>query len=105
VAIIDTAAAELAALVDAVRGALDVAPEAVVPVSFTGGLVGAQGPLRAPLIRALAERQRPYRVAPPLLAPVLGAALYAARCAGAPLDGTALRRLAEANHTERTNVA
>jgi N-acetylglucosamine kinase-like BadF-type ATPase len=105
VAIIDDAAAELAGLVDAVRGALDVAPEAVVPVSFTGGLVGAQGPLRAPLIRALAERQRPYRVAPPLLAPVLGAALYAARCAGTPLEGAALRRLAEANHTERTNVA
>lgn len=95
IAIIDAAAAELAALVDAVRGALAVEAGAVVAVSFTGGLVGAQGPLRAPLMRALAVGSQAYRVAPPLLAPVLGAALYAARSAGTPLDGAALRRLAE----------
>jgi N-acetylglucosamine kinase-like BadF-type ATPase len=94
-AIIDAAAGELADLVDAVRGTLGVADEVDVAVSFTGGLVGADGPLRAPLTRALAGRAKPYRVSPPLLAPVLGAALYAARNAGTPLDAIALHRLSE----------
>jgi N-acetylglucosamine kinase-like BadF-type ATPase len=98
VAIIDAAAAELAALVDAVRVALDVELGVEVAVSFTGGLVGAEGPLRAPLERALSDRSRVYRVAPPVLAPVLGAALYAARGAGKPLGDAALRRLADANN-------
>lgn len=93
VAIVDAAVGELADLVDAVRATLRVADEAEVAVSFTGGLVGADGPLRAPLTEALAGRARPYRVAPPLYAPVLGAALYAARSAGMPLDALALQRL------------
>jgi N-acetylglucosamine kinase-like BadF-type ATPase len=82
-AIVDAAAAELAAMVDAVRAALAVAPDAEVAVSYTGGLFA----------RALAVRAHPYRVAPPLLAPALGAALYAARSAGTPLDDAALDRL------------
>ncbi|MEV4781596.1 N-acetylglucosamine kinase [Burkholderia sp. LMU1-1-1.1] len=93
VAIIDAAAGELAALVDAVRGTLGVADDVEVAVSFTGGLVGADGPLRVPLTRVLEGRARPYQVAPPLFAPVLGAALYAARDAGTPLDAIALHRL------------
>ena len=96
-AIIDAAAGELADLVDAVRATLDVADDVEAAVSFTGGLVGADGPLRVPLTRALAGRARPYRVAPPLFAPVLGAALYAARDAGTPLDAIALHRLSESD--------
>lgn len=95
-AIVEDAAAELAAMVDAVRAALGVDPGLELAVSHTGGLFGADGPLRAPFARALAARARPYRLAPPLLDPVLGAALYAARGAGAPLDGAALARLAGA---------
>ena len=93
VAIIDAAADELAALVDAVRATLGVADDVEVAVSFTGGLVGADGPLRMPLTRALAGRAKPYQVSRPLFAPVLGAALYAARNSGTPLGAIALHRL------------
>jgi N-acetylglucosamine kinase-like BadF-type ATPase len=93
-AILDGAAAELADMVDAVRTALDAAPGAEIAVSYTGGLFGEGGPLRAPFARALAARARPYRLSLPLLAPALGAALYAARTAGTPLDYGAVERLA-----------
>jgi N-acetylglucosamine kinase-like BadF-type ATPase len=92
-AIIDAAAAELAALVDAVRSALDIAAGADVAVSCTGGLFGADGPLHAPFAQALAARGAAYRLAPPRLTPVIGAALYAARSAGTPLHAAALERL------------
>jgi N-acetylglucosamine kinase-like BadF-type ATPase len=92
-AIIDAAAAELAALVDAVRSALGIAAGQDVAVSCTGGLFGADGPLHTPFALALAARGAAYRLAPPRLAPVIGAALYAARSAGTPLDAAALERL------------
>jgi N-acetylglucosamine kinase-like BadF-type ATPase len=83
-AILEQAAVELADMVDAVRASLGVAPEVALPVSFTGGLFAEDGPLRAPFARALAARALPYRLTLPKLAPVLGAALYAARLADAP---------------------
>jgi N-acetylglucosamine kinase-like BadF-type ATPase len=92
-AIIDAAAAELAALVDAVRSALGIEAGQDVAVSCTGGLFGADGPLHTPFAQALAARGAAYRLAPPRLAPVIGAALYAARSAGTPLDAAALERL------------
>ncbi|MBV7536720.1 N-acetylglucosamine kinase [Duganella sp. sic0402] len=96
-AIIDAAAAELVALVDAVRSTLGVAAGHGVPVSYSGGLFGADGPLHAPFARALAARGDSYRLTRPSLAPVLGAALYAARSVGAPLSATALERLTAQN--------
>ena len=81
-------------MVDAVRDRLDVAPDLPLPVSYTGGLFGDGGLLRAPFEQALAACARPYRLQAPRLAPVLGAALYAARSAGQPLSGAALDRLA-----------
>ena len=95
-AVIEQAAVELVDMVEAVRAALEVPPDAPLAVSCTGGLVGQDGPLRAPFALALAARRHAYRLQPPLLAPVLGAALYAARSAGTPLDAPALRRLADA---------
>ncbi|WP_338763234.1 BadF/BadG/BcrA/BcrD ATPase family protein [Massilia sp. METH4] len=93
-AILDAAAAEIAALVDAVRGQLGVGPEMELAVSYSGGLFGAEGPLRTPFGQALAASGKgAYRLATPRLPPVLGAALYAARCAGTPLDAAALERL------------
>ncbi|HEX7984845.1 MAG TPA: BadF/BadG/BcrA/BcrD ATPase family protein, partial [Duganella sp.] len=105
VAIVGHAAAELAGMVDAVRDALGVDTGAQIAVSFTGGLVGADGPLRAPLIEALAAGRRSYSVAPPRFEPVLGAALYAARNAGTPLDAEALRRLHIEFHVGRISAA
>ena len=93
-AIFDDAARELAAMVDAVRSRLDVAADLPLPVSYTGGLFGDEGLLLAPFECALAASARPYRVRRPRLAPALGAALYAARSAGRPLDDAALDRLA-----------
>jgi N-acetylglucosamine kinase-like BadF-type ATPase len=93
-AIIDSAAVEVVALVDAVRGTLGVDPAMEVAVSYSGGLFGAEGPLRAPFARALAARgASTYRLVPPRLPPVLGAALYAALNAGTPLHREALERL------------
>lgn len=91
--IVDEAAAELADMVDAVRAALDVPAGTALAVSHTGGLFGPQGPLRGPFARALGARNLPYRLQEPLLAPSLGAALYAARSKGTPLDAAALARL------------
>ena len=96
-AIIMEAATELVALVDAVRDSLGVAEGAEVAVSYSGGLFGADGPLQAPFAQALAASTGPYRLTPPRLAPVLGAALYAARSVGAPLSDAALARLASAD--------
>lgn len=96
-AILESAAVEVAALVDAVRGQLGVEPGTEVAVSYSGGLFGAEGPLRVPFARALAAGGAgAYRLATPRLPPVLGAALYAARSAGTPLDPAALERLAGA---------
>ena len=92
-AIIAAAAAELAALVEAVRTALGVEPGQHVAVSCTGGLFGDDGPLHAPFAQALAARGAAYRLAPARVAPVIGAALYAARSAGTPLGAAALERL------------
>jgi len=95
--ILESAALEVAALVHAVRGQLDVDPGADVAVSYSGGLFGVDGPLRAPFARALAASNAGgYRLVAPRLPPVLGAALYAALNAGTPLDATALACLADA---------
>lgn len=88
------AARELADMVDAVRSRLEVAPDLPLPVSYTGGLFGDGSLLLAPFERALAAGSRPYRLSAPRLAPVLGAAVYAARSAGQPLGDAALDRLA-----------
>lgn len=91
--VLAAAGVELADMVDAVRAALGAASDAQVAVSYTGGLFGRDGPLRSAFADALAARAQPYRLAPPRLAPVLGAALYAARTAGSPLDDGAVERL------------
>jgi len=94
-AILESAALEVAALVDAVRGQLGVDPGTEVTVSYSGGLFGVDGPLRAPFARALAASSAgAYRLLAPRLPPVLGAAVYAAHQVGIPLNPAALDRLA-----------
>jgi N-acetylglucosamine kinase-like BadF-type ATPase len=94
-AILESAALEVAALVDAVRGQLGVDAGTEVTVSYSGGLFGVEGPLRAPFARVLAASSAgAYRLMAPRLPPVLGAAVYAAHQVGIPLNPAALDRLA-----------
>jgi len=94
-AILESAALEVAALVDAVRSQLGVDPGTEVTVSYSGGLFGVEGPLRAPFARVLAASSAgAYRLIAPRLPPVLGAAVYAAHQVGIPLNPAALDRLA-----------
>lgn len=94
-AILESAALEVAALVDAVRGQIGVDPGTEVTVSYSGGLFGVEGPLRTPFARVLAASSAgAYRLIAPRLPPVLGAAVYAAHQVGIPLNPAALDRLA-----------
>ena len=94
-AIFDAAAIELAGMVDAVRAALDVPEQTTLSVSYTGGVFNSDGLLLAPFGAALATQPGRYALVEPLFSPALGAALYAARCAGMPLGPAAQSQLAQ----------
>lgn len=90
------AAAELAGLVEATRRQLGFAAAEIVPVSYSGGVFDHAGALLLqPFATALRAHHHYYQLETPALPPVLGAALYAARCAGRPLAEAAVARLAE----------
>ncbi len=82
----ERAAQELAAMVHAVRDQLEVPLKIPLPVSYSGGLFRLEGLLQPMLETALADGSRSYEFVKPRLAPVAGAALYAAKLAGAPLS-------------------
>lgn len=84
-AIFDAAACQLAQMVDAVRAGLAVPDDACVRVSYTGGVFSSDALLLTPFAQALAAREGRYLLSEPLFAPSIGAALYAARCAGVTL--------------------
>lgn len=80
----------LAGLVEATIAQLGYAPGETVPVSWSGGVFTSA--LTHDAFRArLADA--PVELRDPLLPPVLGAALYAARSAGRPLSAQAVARL------------
>ncbi len=80
----------LAGLVEATVAQLGYAPGETVPVSWSGGVFASALAYDAFRTR-LADSQVELR--DPLLPPVLGAALYAARSAGRPLSAQAVARL------------
>jgi N-acetylglucosamine kinase-like BadF-type ATPase len=80
----------LAGLVQATIAQLDFPPGQPVPVSWSGGVFACEG-VREAFRSRLADA--PVDLREPLLPPVLGAALYAARLAGTPLSSAALDRL------------
>ena len=82
----ERAAQELAAIVHAVRDRLDVPPQAPLPVSYSGGMFQLDGLLTPLLEAALKAGDRRYEFAAPRLPPSAGAALYAAKLAGAALS-------------------
>jgi N-acetylglucosamine kinase-like BadF-type ATPase len=92
--IFEAAAQELAALVHAVRATLGAPPQAVVTVSYSGGMFRFGDTLLDPLRAALGASTLRYDVAVPKLVPAAGAALYAARLGGMPLSSTAVAALA-----------
>jgi N-acetylglucosamine kinase-like BadF-type ATPase len=94
--IFDSAADELAAVVDAVRLALGFAADEIVPLSYSGGLFHAGALILDPFRRYLAARCASYELREPVLSPSIGAAIYAAKLAGSPLSAAALRRLHDA---------
>jgi len=84
---------ELADMVDAVRDRLLVPAELDVPLSYSGGLFQLRELLLAPFEAALNIRARKYRLAAARLPPDAGAALYAAKLAGAPLAARSIAAL------------
>lgn len=90
--ILADAGRELALLVDTTHRRLDYAAVESVPVSYSGGTFAAPQILDA-FRRELATLHDGYRLQQPLYPPVVGAALYAAKLAGSPLDAQALARL------------
>jgi len=93
-ALFAAAALELAALVDAVRTALQPPPQALLPVSYCGGMFQFGEVLLEPLRSALRGRAQRYEFTAPRLNPAAGAALSAARLAGAALTAAAVDALA-----------
>ena len=95
--IFDAAAGELAALAHAVRDALKVPDDLLLPISYCGGLLQPQSMLLSKFDRALQATERRYDLVAPQLPPGVGAAVLAARFAGVPLCDAALRQLAQAS--------
>ncbi len=92
--ILEDAATELAVMVEAARTGLGFPAPATVPVSYSGGVFAAPEVVDL-LERRLASSTVPYTLTVPQFSPVIGAALYAARLAGRPLEAAALQRLRE----------
>ena len=95
-AIFVDAARELAAIVEAVRIAVGYADKEIAPVSYSGGVFAAGDYFLSAFADAVGERAGTYRLMTPILSPLAGAALLAAKMAGTPLASTAIRRLQSA---------
>jgi hypothetical protein len=92
VQILSEAADELARLVDTTRRLLDFGPEENVPVSYSGGVFSVRSIVDG-FEAALEDLHDGYELRKPLYSPVIGAAIYAARLAGEPLDTETLHQL------------
>ncbi len=88
------AAQHLASMVHAVRDQLDVPPDTLLPVSYSGGMFRLEGLLQPLLEAALSYGDRRYRFVAPRLVPVAGAALYAAKLAKTVITETGVAQLA-----------
>ncbi len=88
------AAQELAQLVEATRQTLLIPATQRVAVSYSGGVFGIGTLVTGPFSSALQAAGLQYDLIAPRFAPVIGAALYAAKRRGRPLPPAALERLA-----------
>ena len=92
----DTAARELADMIDAVRGQLQIPAHASVLVSSSGGMFQPGNDLRAALSAELQRRSAQYRFIEARLPPDMGAVIQAARLNGTPLGADSVAALARA---------
>ena len=93
-AIFSRAGAELARLADAVRAGLDVPAGEELILSHVGGVFRTGALVLDPFTAALEAGGHRYRLQAPLLTPVVGAALYAARTAGVRFSREQIKALA-----------
>jgi N-acetylglucosamine kinase-like BadF-type ATPase len=91
--IFDDAARELAAVVEAVRQALEFEPDERVALSYSGGVFNAGALILGPLRRHLEGQSAAYHLKAPIVSPSGGAAIYAAKLAAQPLSVAAIERL------------
>jgi N-acetylglucosamine kinase-like BadF-type ATPase len=91
--VFDDAARELAAIIEAVRQALEFEPGERVPISYSGGVFNAGELILSPLRHHIERYSKAYELKTPMLAPSLGAAIYAARVVAQPLSPAAIERL------------
>jgi N-acetylglucosamine kinase-like BadF-type ATPase len=94
------AAAELAALVHATRAQLAVPAQQPLPVSYSGGVFETGALLLEPFAAQLRGGALPYQLQAPRFAPVIGAALNAARVAGVRFSSAQLAALTLAETQE-----
>jgi N-acetylglucosamine kinase-like BadF-type ATPase len=99
-AILEKAGVELATLVRTTRSRLGWQTSDPVPVSYSGGVFG-EPLVRASFEHALTADGERFDLRVPLFEPVVGACLYAARLAGAPLSGAARAQLRTRAPSER----
>jgi N-acetylglucosamine kinase-like BadF-type ATPase len=90
IAIYTAAAEELAEIVVATRRVLQVPAAQPLAVSYSGGVFNSRTLVLEPFADALARSGLAFRLTTPRYSPVVGAALFAARCHGAPLAEAAL---------------
>jgi N-acetylglucosamine kinase-like BadF-type ATPase len=84
---------ELAEVAAAVRKGLGYPADEAVPLSYSGGVFRADDILKAAFAAAVAAQPSTYSLSAPILSPLAGAALLAARRAGAPLSDAAIQQL------------
>jgi len=92
----ERAAAELVEMVVALRNGLQVPDEVSLPVSYSGGVFDADRLLLDPFQAGLDRHPGQFALMTPLMSPAIGAALYAAKCAGFAFSSEALQRLSKA---------
>jgi N-acetylglucosamine kinase-like BadF-type ATPase len=88
-------ALDLVTCVAAVRRALSVSDDVTLPVSHSGSVLSGAPVMLDAFRRGLAKADARLEYRSPQHAPDIGAALYAARLAGRPLDAAALQRMKE----------
>lgn len=97
----ETAARELADMIDAVREKLGIPPDAAVSVSSSGGMFQPGNGLREALTAELQRRSARYRFIEALFPPDVGAVIQAARLNGTPLSAASVEALARATRSPK----